>query len=207
MSSISNPSLHESRVFEPPRRVGSPMPPSPAWTDLPTRCAPKPPATTKASGRASRAKRSPGTSRSRKVLDESNAPFYKWFEDGELNASYNCLDRHLEQGNGDKRRDHLRSRRRQRHPRHLPRPAPARLPFRQRRSSRSASRRAIASSSTCRCRSRASSRCRPARASVPRIRSCSAASRRSRCRSGSSTSARSPSSPPTSRCAAARRCR
>ena len=29
------------------------------------------------------------------VLDESNAPFYKWFADGDLNASYNCLDRHL----------------------------------------------------------------------------------------------------------------
>ncbi len=29
------------------------------------------------------------------VLDESNVPFYKWFADGELNASYNCLDRHL----------------------------------------------------------------------------------------------------------------
>ncbi len=28
-------------------------------------------------------------------LDDSNAPFYKWFEDGELNVSYNCLDRHL----------------------------------------------------------------------------------------------------------------
>jgi acetyl-CoA synthetase len=30
-----------------------------------------------------------------KVLDESNAPFFKWFEDGELNVSYNCLDTHL----------------------------------------------------------------------------------------------------------------
>src|SRR5436190_22878872 len=30
-----------------------------------------------------------------KVLDESNAPFFKWFHDGELNASANCLDRHL----------------------------------------------------------------------------------------------------------------
>jgi len=30
-----------------------------------------------------------------KVLDESKAPFFKWFEDGELNVSYNCLDRHL----------------------------------------------------------------------------------------------------------------
>lgn len=37
-----------------------------------------------------------------KVLDESQAPFYKWFEDGELNASYNCLDRHIKNGNGGK---------------------------------------------------------------------------------------------------------
>ncbi len=37
-----------------------------------------------------------------KVLDESNAPFYKWFEDGDLNVSYNCLDRNLENGNADK---------------------------------------------------------------------------------------------------------
>jgi acetyl-CoA synthetase len=36
------------------------------------------------------------------VLDESQAPFYKWFEDGELNASYNCLDRHIKAGKGDK---------------------------------------------------------------------------------------------------------
>jgi acetyl-CoA synthetase len=30
-----------------------------------------------------------------KVLDESKAPFFRWFHDGELNASANCLDRHL----------------------------------------------------------------------------------------------------------------
>lgn len=36
------------------------------------------------------------------VLDESNPPFYKWFADGQLNASYNCLDRHLQNGDGDK---------------------------------------------------------------------------------------------------------
>ena len=35
------------------------------------------------------------------VLDDSNPPFYKWFSDGELNLSYNCLDRHLET-QGDK---------------------------------------------------------------------------------------------------------
>ena len=29
------------------------------------------------------------------TLDDSNPPFYKWFPDGELNLSYNCLDRHL----------------------------------------------------------------------------------------------------------------
>ncbi|HUG08697.1 MAG TPA: acetate--CoA ligase [Acidimicrobiia bacterium] len=29
------------------------------------------------------------------VLDDSNPPFFKWFKDGELNLSYNCLDRHL----------------------------------------------------------------------------------------------------------------
>lgn len=36
------------------------------------------------------------------VLDESGAPFYKWFADGELNASYNCLDRNLANGNAEK---------------------------------------------------------------------------------------------------------
>jgi len=35
-------------------------------------------------------------------LDDSNPPFYKWFEDGRINASYNCLDRHVEAGNGDR---------------------------------------------------------------------------------------------------------
>src|SRR4051812_32110909 len=37
-----------------------------------------------------------------KGLDDSNAPFYKWFEDGKINASYNCLDRHIEAGIGDR---------------------------------------------------------------------------------------------------------
>ncbi len=36
------------------------------------------------------------------TLDERQAPFYKWFEDGLINASYNCLDRHIEAGLGDK---------------------------------------------------------------------------------------------------------
>jgi acetyl-CoA synthetase len=33
-------------------------------------------------------------------LDDSNPPFYKWFQDGRINASYNCVDRHVEAGNG-----------------------------------------------------------------------------------------------------------
>jgi len=37
-----------------------------------------------------------------RVLDESNAPFYQWFDDGELNVSYNCLDRNLTNGNANK---------------------------------------------------------------------------------------------------------
>jgi acetyl-CoA synthetase len=37
-----------------------------------------------------------------KTLDWSNAPFAKWFDDGELNVAYNCLDRHVEAGNGDR---------------------------------------------------------------------------------------------------------
>ncbi|WP_295643142.1 AMP-binding protein, partial [uncultured Methylibium sp.] len=37
-----------------------------------------------------------------KSLDESGAPFFKWFEDGTLNVSYNCLDRHVEAGRGDR---------------------------------------------------------------------------------------------------------
>ena len=35
------------------------------------------------------------------VLDESNPPFFKWFADGTLNVSYNCLDRHVEAGQGE----------------------------------------------------------------------------------------------------------
>jgi len=37
-----------------------------------------------------------------KVLNTSDAPFFKWFEDGTLNASYNCLDRQVDAGRGDK---------------------------------------------------------------------------------------------------------
>jgi acetyl-CoA synthetase len=41
-------------------------------------------------------------------LNDSDPPFYKWFEDGKLNVSYNCLDRHVEAGNGDRVAFHWR---------------------------------------------------------------------------------------------------
>ncbi|MDQ3410048.1 MAG: AMP-binding protein, partial [Actinomycetota bacterium] len=42
------------------------------------------------------------------VLDDSNPPFYRWFTDGRINASYNCVDRHVEAGNGDRVAFHWR---------------------------------------------------------------------------------------------------
>ncbi|MFC7218114.1 acetate--CoA ligase [Streptomyces polyrhachis] len=36
------------------------------------------------------------------TLDWSNPPFAKWFEDGKLNVAYNCVDRHVEAGHGDR---------------------------------------------------------------------------------------------------------
>ncbi len=36
-----------------------------------------------------------------KVLDDSNKPFYRWFQGGELNTCYNAVDRHVENGRGD----------------------------------------------------------------------------------------------------------
>jgi acetyl-CoA synthetase len=42
------------------------------------------------------------------ILDESNKPFYKWFTGGKINASYNCLDRHVDNGLGDRVAFHWR---------------------------------------------------------------------------------------------------
>src|SRR3954453_6710982 len=42
------------------------------------------------------------------VLDDSDPPFYKWFADGKLNASYNAVDRHVEAGDGERVAFHWR---------------------------------------------------------------------------------------------------
>ena len=36
------------------------------------------------------------------MLDWDNPPFAKWFVGGKINAAYNCVDRHVEAGHGDK---------------------------------------------------------------------------------------------------------
>src|SRR5436305_4318424 len=43
-----------------------------------------------------------------RVLDDSDPPFYKWFTGGTINASYNCLDRHVEAGRGERVAFHWR---------------------------------------------------------------------------------------------------
>jgi len=43
-----------------------------------------------------------------RVLDDDDPPFYKWFTGGTLNASYNCVDRHVLAGNGDRVAIHWR---------------------------------------------------------------------------------------------------
>jgi acetyl-CoA synthetase len=51
---------------------------------------------------AKQAKRLSWQTEPMQVLDWSNPPFAKWYADGTLNAAYNCLDRHVEAGNGDR---------------------------------------------------------------------------------------------------------
>ena len=63
--------------------------------------------TTRASGR-SRPRRSTGSEKWDQVLDWSDPPFAKWFVGGKLNVSYNCVDRHVEAGNGDRVAFHWR---------------------------------------------------------------------------------------------------
>jgi acetyl-CoA synthetase len=42
------------------------------------------------------------------AADDSDAPFYKWFADGKINVAHNCLDRHVDAGNGDRVAFHWR---------------------------------------------------------------------------------------------------
>ena len=123
------------------------------------------------------------------VLDESNAPFFKWFADGKLNVSYNCLDRQVNNGLGDKVAIIFEA-----DSGEVTRVTYKDLLGRVSKFANAlramASRRATASSSTCRCRSKASLPCRPAPVSVRPIRSCSVASPPRRCVTASATPVR-----------------
>ena len=93
-----------ARDREPPRRVAH-LPAggrrsSPRRTRRPT-CTTRPRPTSRPSGPSSRASGSTGRRRSTTTL-EWDLPFAKWFAGGELNVAYNCVDRHVERGLGDK---------------------------------------------------------------------------------------------------------
>ena len=91
----------------------------------------RPSATPRAGGR-SRPRRCTGSSSWDQVLDWSNPPFAKWFVGGKLNASYNCLDRHVEAGLRRPRRVPLARRGGRGARRHLRRAARRRPALRQR---------------------------------------------------------------------------
>src|SRR3954453_1446767 len=57
---------------------------------------------------AEQAKSLPWFTEPKGVPDAPPPPFYKWFSDGKINASYNCLDRHVEDGLGDRVAFHWR---------------------------------------------------------------------------------------------------
>ena len=107
----------------------------------------------------------------------SPTPFYKWFADGKLNASYNCLDRHIESGNGDRVAYHWRGEEGEEREityaelhRDVQRFANALKTV--------GSARATSSGSSCRWSPRSPSRCSPAPESAPPTTSSSAASPR-----------------------------
>ena len=107
-------------------------------------------------------------------------PWVKWFVGGTLNASYNCLDRHVESGGGDKVAFHWEGEPGDVRTHHLQRPLRRSLPLRERAEVARRARRATGWRSTsgwCRsCRWR----CSRARGSARRTRSSSAGSRRRR---------------------------
>ena len=92
---------------------------------------------------------SPGSSRGTRC-STGRSRIAKWFVGGQINASYNCLDRHLDGAAQEQGRHHLGRRAgRHAHP-HLSGPAPRGLQVRQRAQEARRQARAIASRSTCR---------------------------------------------------------
>jgi len=95
---MSNPSLsnllHETRHFDPPEELA-------AHANV-TADAYEEASKDRLAFWAQQAERISWAEPFTEVLDWSNAPFAKWFVGGKLNAAYNCVDRHVEAGKGDK---------------------------------------------------------------------------------------------------------
>jgi acetyl-CoA synthetase len=100
MSTAIQSVMHESRIFPPPAEFskGAAVPSMEAYNALVKQAADDYEGFWAKLAREHVSWHKPFT----KVLNQDNAPFYKWFEDGELNVSYNCLDRQVEAGHGDK---------------------------------------------------------------------------------------------------------
>jgi acetyl-CoA synthetase len=86
--------LHENRRFEPPAELAS--------AANVTAAAYEQAATDRLGYWAEQAERITWAEPFTEVLDWSNPPFAKWFVGGRLNAAYNCVDRHVEAGNGNR---------------------------------------------------------------------------------------------------------
>ena len=87
--------LHENRRFEPPAELAAN---ANVKADAYDEADARPARVLGEAGRAADLGHEAGT----EVLDWDNPPFAKWFVGGKLNAAYNCVDRHVEAGNGDK---------------------------------------------------------------------------------------------------------
>ena len=161
MSNAIESVLVETRVFPPPERAsqGASIPSMDAYKELCAQVENDFDGFWAGQARANLKWTKPFT----QVLDESDAPFYRWFGDGELNVSANCLDVHLTNGNADKTAiiSKPTTARSTASPTANCWPACAASPMAW---PSWATRRVTAPSSTCPCRSRRWSPCRPARA-------------------------------------------
>jgi acetyl-CoA synthetase len=90
--------LHENRVFEPPETEGASFETMAAYKAIRERFDLDMEGTWHALALEHLSWRKPFT----RVLNRKKAPFFRWFEDGELNLSENCLDRHVQAGLGDR---------------------------------------------------------------------------------------------------------
>ena len=98
MSEAIESMLGENRVFHPPVSEGANIASMESYKALVARFSGDFEGTWKDLANAELSWSKPFTT----VLNDSNAPFFKWFEDGELNISENCIDRHVAAGLGER---------------------------------------------------------------------------------------------------------